>query len=346
MELIKDIYFNTDKLVENTKVKVSYTGKFYQGNNEKVFIHYGYGENWNNVNEVEMKKTDLGYQTEINLLGSDTLNFCFKNQNNEWDNNCGKNYVFNIEKATVNNFGKTTVGIKKENNTLFGKAFGKTNDNSSVEKNIGNIFWNSSKVENKNEFNNVKPQTSGVTENTIPVGIPTSIDTFINKNQCGINSNDNGNIKTTCKIGSEIQSNTKPNEIPFSNKGNVDVFGNSVVNNIHTNSNINNINEFNKNGINNIGINAKISTPNGVSEINATTVQNPGNNVNTNTATKFIPVNNTQQQSTALAVVNTGFQKTIIWTKKIKTSVCKFFSYVPKLISGNYKRKVENKQQK
>ena len=31
MELVKDIYFNTDKLIENTKVKVSYTGKFYQG---------------------------------------------------------------------------------------------------------------------------------------------------------------------------------------------------------------------------------------------------------------------------------------------------------------------------
>ena len=47
MELVKDIYFNTDKLVENTKIKVSYTGKFYQGNNEKVYLHYGYGENWN-----------------------------------------------------------------------------------------------------------------------------------------------------------------------------------------------------------------------------------------------------------------------------------------------------------
>lgn len=97
MELVKDIYFNTDKLVENTKVKVSYTGKFYQGNDNKVFLHYGYGQNWNNLNEVEMAKTDLGYQTELDLIGNDTINFCFKNQNNEWDNNSGKNYIFNIE---------------------------------------------------------------------------------------------------------------------------------------------------------------------------------------------------------------------------------------------------------
>ena len=98
MELVKDIYFNTDKLVENSKVKVSYTGKFYQGNNDTVFLHYGYGKDWNNVNDIEMKKTDLGYQAEIKLACEDTLNFCFKNQSNEWDNNFGKNYIFNIEK--------------------------------------------------------------------------------------------------------------------------------------------------------------------------------------------------------------------------------------------------------
>lgn len=115
MELLKDIYFNTDKLVENTNVKVSYTGKFYQdnnNNNDKVFIHYGYGKNWDNIQDVEMKKTDLGYQAELNLSGNDTINFCFKNQNNEWDNNFGENYIFNIEKASINDLGITTFGTE------------------------------------------------------------------------------------------------------------------------------------------------------------------------------------------------------------------------------------------
>ena len=30
MELVKNIFFNTDKLIENTKVKISYTGKLFQ----------------------------------------------------------------------------------------------------------------------------------------------------------------------------------------------------------------------------------------------------------------------------------------------------------------------------
>lgn len=99
MELTKNIFFNTDKLVENSKVKISYIGSLYQDSSEKVFIHYGFGMNWDNVNDIEMDKTELGFQAEINLLEGDSFNFCFRNENNIWDNNDGKNYIFNLEKV-------------------------------------------------------------------------------------------------------------------------------------------------------------------------------------------------------------------------------------------------------
>ena len=98
MELIKNIFFNTDKLIENSKVKISYTGKFFQDASEEVSIHYGFGLNWDNINDIQMEKTDLGFQAEIQLGEGDTFNFCFKNNNNEWDNNDGQNYVFPLEK--------------------------------------------------------------------------------------------------------------------------------------------------------------------------------------------------------------------------------------------------------
>ena len=62
MELVKNIFFNTDKLTANSLVKISYTGKFFQDNSEKVYIHYG-----------------------------------FKNDKEQWDNNDCQNYIFNIE---------------------------------------------------------------------------------------------------------------------------------------------------------------------------------------------------------------------------------------------------------
>ena len=80
MELVKNIFFNTDKLIENSVVKISYTGKFFQdGSNTDLYIHYGFGLLWENVNEIKMEKTDLGYQALIYLDGQDSLNFCFKN---------------------------------------------------------------------------------------------------------------------------------------------------------------------------------------------------------------------------------------------------------------------------
>lgn len=101
MELVKNIFFNTDKLVENTSVKISYTGKLFQDNCEEVYIHYGFGLNWENLNEVKMVKSELGYQAEIELTSSDTLNFCFRDSNNVWDNNNGENYIFPIEKVEL-----------------------------------------------------------------------------------------------------------------------------------------------------------------------------------------------------------------------------------------------------
>ena len=99
MELSKNIFFNTDKLIENTKVKISYIGKLYQEASEEVFIHYGFGSNWDNINDIQMNKTDLGFQAEIELLEGDSFNFCFKDSNNNWDNNEGENYIFPLEKV-------------------------------------------------------------------------------------------------------------------------------------------------------------------------------------------------------------------------------------------------------
>ena len=111
MELTKNIFFNTDKLVENSKVKISYTGKLFQDSSEEVSIHYGFGLNWDNVSDVPMEKTDLGFQAEIELGEGDSFNFCFRNENNCWDNNEGQNFIFPIEKAELSLVVKEDVSI-------------------------------------------------------------------------------------------------------------------------------------------------------------------------------------------------------------------------------------------
>ena len=101
MELVKNIFFNTDRLTQNSRVKISYTGKLFQENSEDVYIHYGFGLLWEDLNEVKMEKTDLGFQAEIDLIDKDTFNFCFKNELDVWDNNDGNNYIFELEKVST-----------------------------------------------------------------------------------------------------------------------------------------------------------------------------------------------------------------------------------------------------
>lgn len=101
MELVKNIFFNTDKLLVNSTVKISYTGEFFEDGSEEVFIHYGFGNDWHDLNEIKMEKTELGFQAEINLLDDDTFNFCFRNNNNSWDNNNNCNYIFLLERPSL-----------------------------------------------------------------------------------------------------------------------------------------------------------------------------------------------------------------------------------------------------
>lgn len=101
MELTKNIFFNTDKLVSNTKVKISYTGKLFQDGAEEVYIHYGFGLLWENLNDKKMEKTELGFQAEIELEDLESFNFCFKDSKNNWDNNENQNYIFPIEKQQL-----------------------------------------------------------------------------------------------------------------------------------------------------------------------------------------------------------------------------------------------------
>lgn len=121
MELLKNIFFNTDKLTQNSTVKISYTGKFFQDQSEEVYIHYGFGLLWENLTEVKMEKTEIGFQAEINLINADTFNFCFRNGNDEWDNNDCANYIFPLEKIETD-----LVVVPNANNALPSRRLRKT----------------------------------------------------------------------------------------------------------------------------------------------------------------------------------------------------------------------------
>lgn len=88
------VYFDTDRLIEGRTVKLTYKGSLATPETNEIYVHYGFGLLWENLQEIKLDKVDDGcYETEISLDCSDSINFCFRDDKNNWDNNETQNYT-------------------------------------------------------------------------------------------------------------------------------------------------------------------------------------------------------------------------------------------------------------
>lgn len=93
MEFTKDIKFSNNP-TENEETTITYNG--FLNSSSDLTIVYGFGENWENTTETKMDKTEDGFVTSIKMPSYSIFNFCFRNSNYAWDNNCNKNYISSI----------------------------------------------------------------------------------------------------------------------------------------------------------------------------------------------------------------------------------------------------------
>ena len=97
MNLVDGIIFNTNKLKQNSFVKMTYTGFLNTSKSSKIFAHIGFGSNWQNIADFEMQKSGLGYELTFQLPSQfDSINLAFVNDKNEWDNNFGNDFSFKL----------------------------------------------------------------------------------------------------------------------------------------------------------------------------------------------------------------------------------------------------------
>ena len=92
MEFTKDIYFD-NSLKAGNEAKITYCGSLFQNGSNNVNIVYGFGEAWNNTTTKNMEKTENGFVANVRMRDFDTFNFCFSNENDNWDNNNCFNYI-------------------------------------------------------------------------------------------------------------------------------------------------------------------------------------------------------------------------------------------------------------
>lgn len=79
-------------------IAVHYSGPLSQSG-RPIYVHYGYGPGpWSDVRETMMHQVARGvFEAEIPLTqGAGPLEFCFRNDLGEWDNNDGENWSYRV----------------------------------------------------------------------------------------------------------------------------------------------------------------------------------------------------------------------------------------------------------
>lgn len=100
MEYSADIKFSSEPM-ENKEVTITYSGYLFKNNSSSLTIVYGFGDNWMYTNEQKMEKTESGFIANVKMLNFSKFNFCFKNENNCWDNNYNSNFTAPISEFKV-----------------------------------------------------------------------------------------------------------------------------------------------------------------------------------------------------------------------------------------------------
>lgn len=76
---------------------VLYNGLLYNSGADTVYMHTGFGDKWTQQKEVQMKRTQDGFEAKLPITISDNLNIVFKDSANNWDNNDAQNYTFEVQ---------------------------------------------------------------------------------------------------------------------------------------------------------------------------------------------------------------------------------------------------------
>lgn len=137
MDFTKDIYINKEIISENSEIVLLYKGFLFSNNlTNEVYISYGYGNLWNNKQEIKMKPSTFGYLATINIENGENLQFCFKNDRGTWDNNNGQNYILPIQESEEVLSFKTLPNTQKEIDLEINTVNSTTNTENNETENI------------------------------------------------------------------------------------------------------------------------------------------------------------------------------------------------------------------
>lgn len=97
-EVVDGIFLEPVPITLGDELKIKYKGALAESAAGKIYLHAGFGtEAWEKILDVPMKKTrDGGWSVTIPVDEPSNLNFCFRDEAQNWDNNQGRNWSYQV----------------------------------------------------------------------------------------------------------------------------------------------------------------------------------------------------------------------------------------------------------
>lgn len=83
---------------DGRQVSILYKGLLANQGATSVYLHYGYGDqqDWLGTIDQPMEQRNGGWEKVVQVGKGNQINFCFKDNANQWDNNNGTNWAYRI----------------------------------------------------------------------------------------------------------------------------------------------------------------------------------------------------------------------------------------------------------
>ena len=92
------IFLSKQKMSEGDEIIVGYKGLLCTSGAKQVYMHVGYGDSWDEVEDVPMIFSDGMFKVKLTIKKEGQLGVAFKDPADNWDNNSGQNYNFKVSK--------------------------------------------------------------------------------------------------------------------------------------------------------------------------------------------------------------------------------------------------------
>ena len=102
-DLDQGITVQPTPIIAGQRLEIKYDGLLAKSGAQDVYLHAGFGVNkdWSNVMDIKMTKRAQSFITHLAIEEESRFNFCFRDSADNWDNNSGRNWSFEIHNGKL-----------------------------------------------------------------------------------------------------------------------------------------------------------------------------------------------------------------------------------------------------